>query len=248
MSHRPPAHRPAEGGGRRWRALLRSAHRLCGIVAGAGLLWLSLTAIPLIARPDLARHPAPAWLLSLLYGPAQLPPLASFSEGRHRLDGSAAEWTFDATTLDAPPGRPVALLGHDGLWFAVGSTGLVLLSERGEVVERIPAVMVGLERIASAASIEGQVCLADLSGSTRCSPDGIAWATRSAHEPGPQAPTSPTSIESGPITLERALLDLHALRFAGPAAPWIGTLFAVSLAFLAASGLMLALRQRARRR
>ncbi len=220
---------------------LRRWHRACGLVAGVGLIWLALTGTPLLLTDTLglAHRPVPSWVAAHVYGIAQADARTTLSAQGHRLAAVDGEWRFDGRPVLATPRAPIALVSTEGLWFAVGPRNVVLLDASGEVVERFEVESIGLPSIASAWHDPGAgACVGSPSGDVRCTRDGGRWtpgAPRSVH-----APVGTVAVPS----LERALQDLHALRFAGPLAPWLGATFGLALMFLGVSGLWAAWRRR----
>ena len=217
-------------------ARLRWLHRWCGLVAGVGVLWLSLTGLPLFMADNwgLSRAALPAWIERVVYG-ERVDHLPLYRAGAHSLTGSREHWQFDGHGIDDPPGVPLALGGAPGHWFAVGARGLLLLGEQGEVIERIESRTLGVGSISASATAGQQFCVRG-SDAAACSIDGVDWL-RSVPAAIVWQPIAPPAAGSGAtLTWERLFQDLHALRFLGPPARWLGVLLALSLMFLAVTG------------
>ena len=85
----------------------------------------------------------------------------------------------------------------------------------------------------------GAVCLRAQDGSSRCTEDAIDWRA-----PVKTAPVRWQEVDTRAapmISWERLCADLHALRFLGQGANWLGVLVALAMSFLAISGTVVAL-------
>ena len=216
---------------------LRHVHRLLGLTAAAGLIWLSLSGLFLVYGDalQLARRPLPAWLTGMYGVDAGATRLTA---GKHVLafDG---RWQFDgrplAVALHAPS---IFLQGPAGLYYAVADDGVAMLMDDGTLVESLPAASFGTARLTRAGGDAGQVCAGD--AGLRCTLDGAEWRPSAAGLPA----LAPVAAAAEAPSMERLLLDLHAGRFLGPARTAVWTLFSVALLFLAWSGLRLAMGKR----
>ena len=219
------------------RIHLRHLHRLFGLTAAIGLLWLSLSGLVLVYGDtfELARRPLPG-SLARFYGDETAG--VRLSAGKHVLafDG---RWQFDGRPLGIALHAPrLFLQGPAGLYYAVADDGLALLMDDGTLVESLPAASFGVTRLARAGANSGKVCAGD--ASLRCTTDGAEWRPDAANLP----PLAPVAAAGDLPSVERLILDLHAGRFLGPFKTAIWTLFSVALLFLAWSGLRLALGKR----
>ncbi len=218
------------------RMHLRHLHRLFGLTAAIGLVWLSFTGLILIYGDvfDLAKKPLPAWL-ARSYGAEGA---VRLSAGKHVLafDG---RWSFDGRPINVVLHAPRLLLqGPAGLYYAVADDGLVLLMEDGTLVESLPAATFGGSRLSRAGGDAGRVCVGDIR--LRCTTDGAEWREAVNSLPPLSAVTAAEDMPS----VERLILDLHAGRFLGPFKTAAWTIFSVAMLFLAWSGLRLALVKR----
>lgn len=251
---------------------MRVVHRLVGLYAAIGVIWLALTGVLLQLSVPLRwdRTPLPDGLMALVYPTAVAASQGSFVAGPHELTGSAQGWRFDAVPIGDPPGAPLALLPGGGLWFAIGERGAVLLDAGGNLVERLSWAAVGLGRPMAVAALDDRACVRDDRRREACSADGVEWS-----EPGGEASRQPPSVSprtpgwrplsavahdaagravgtrpggapdgregaagARPLpTWERLFQDLHALRFAGPAAVWLGVGFGLAALTLVLTGL-----------
>ncbi|MEO8038309.1 MAG: PepSY domain-containing protein [Betaproteobacteria bacterium] len=222
------------------RLRLRVLHRWCGLVSAVGILWLALTGMPLFASDyfELARRPVPARLQQALYG-IDAAPSVSVVQAGHSFAGTDMNWSFDGIEIVDAPGAPLALRAHGEHLFAIGTRGVVLLSPRGEVIERIGTDSIPLGELdATGTDAKGAICLRDRSGSSRCTIDGIDWSPPS---PGDIAWAIAGGAAHASISFERFFQDLHALRFLGWGGPLLGIVFGLALSFLASSGLVVTL-------
>lgn len=219
---------------RHLRARLRWLHRWCGLVAGVGVLWLSLTGLPLFMADvwGLSRAALPASIMRVVYG-ERIDRMPLYRAGAHMLTGSRERWHFDGHGIDDPPGVPLALGGTPGHWFALGVRGLLLLGDQGEVIERIESRTLGVGSISAIATAGAQFCVRG-SDAAACSIDGVEWLHSVPVAIAWQPIAAPVS--GATLTWERLFQDLHGLRFLGPAARWLGVLLALSLIFLAVTG------------
>lgn len=218
------------------RIHLRHLHRLFGLTAAIGLVWLSFTGLLLIYGDvfELAKKPLPAWL-ARSYGTAGA---VQLSAGKHVLvfDG---RWIFDSRPVGVALHAPRLLLpGPGGLLYAVADDGLALLMEDGTLVESLPAASFGASRLSRAGGDASKLCAGDTH--LRCTTDGAVWREASDGLPALSAVSAAEDVPS----VERLILDLHAGRFLGPFKTAVWTIFSVAMLFLAWSGLRLALVKR----
>lgn len=228
----------------RWHRLLRLVHKWCGLVAGVGVLWLGLTGIPLFLSDVLGLPAMPlpaAWQRSFYGVVAAGPAVLQFNDHR-LLVNAGGTWTIDGHPVAHPPGQALDLIQAGDLLYVIGSQGVLLLSRDGEPVDRFDAVALGLTRIDDAgtrvaAGSPPAVCVRDDARQARCSDDGMRWSESAAAAPIDWHRRSPAPAGAEPIHAERFLQDIHALRFLGPLAPWLGALFGAALTVLAVTGL-----------
>jgi hypothetical protein len=134
---------------------------------------------------------------------------------------------------------------------------LVLLTPRGEVVDRITALH-GLPMPVSGIALhEGILLLFNGPDKTFLTDlDSLSWQPVKVKISAAQAQALPLALNaqlneasmSTGITWERVLLDIHAARFLGKAGPWLLDVSALLLVWLALTGyLMWYIAQRKRR-
>ena len=223
------------------RSALRIAHRWCGLIASLGVLWLALTGLPLFVSDalDLAHRPAPDWIVRSMYGVQVYAPVRLLRDG-HSLLASGRQWLFDDVAINEAPGKPLALFAQQSQWIAIGSAGLVVLDRSGVVLDRVDYRALGLPSLAAVGfADDGALCLRAQDGGSRCSADAIDWR---APVKLPLVRWQEVDTRVLPfISWERLCADLHALRFLGQGATWLGVLVALAMSFLAISGTVVAL-------
>ena len=143
--------------------------------------------------------------------------------------------------LDPQPeacGRAFARLATGAGSILLTAHGAVLLDPAGRPLETLPAGQLGLPRIDAGLALGDRVYLAA---------DDRIVATDAElldlRDPGPDelsvlrdASWRRAQDAGAVITWERLLLDLHAARFLGPAAPWFTDLMAAAILLLVLSG------------
>ena len=117
----------------------------------------------------------------------------------------------------------------------------LLLAPNGELIETLPAGQLGLSRIDAGFAGDVRIYLRDDEKIVVADPGLLEL-----HEPDADEKAALRSVawrrpasSSTSLTWERLLLDLHAARFLGPAAPWFTDLMAALILLLVVSGLWL---------
>ena len=235
---------------RRHRLKLKSLyvwHRWVGLVAALFVIVLAVTGLALNHTEELeldARHVRTPWLLDW-YGIALPDEVPAWRVGDHWISQWDRRLYFDTRDLgEHPDGRLRGAVVRDGLLIVALDRALLLLTEQGELVEKLaegdlPGPLQGL-----ALAGERPVLLTE-AGQYAGDDDLLAW--RPLHDATVSA-TAPAALPSGlaeriaahwrgsGLTLERVLLDLHSGRLIGPAGVYLMDAAAVLLLFLSLSG------------
>ena len=233
---------------KKWRFPLIRWHRRIGITVSVLVLWLSVTGLLLnhSDQLDLARQSVGQSLLMFLYG-IEKPTPVSFSSGGQWVSHLGANHVYlndkEVAYCRAPFAGAVWLNNQH----IVGcGDGLLLLTSRGEVLERLGAVYEFPGPIVALAVVDNQLLLktperiinADLE-QLKWLPyhqvNSVAWAiSREA----PQVLTTELIKQSagGGLNWERVVLDLHSGRLFGQLGVWFMDVVALLLIVLAVSG------------
>ena len=236
-------------------------HRWLGVCASLLVLVLAVTGILLNHTEALrldARQVHSEALLTWygIDGPAHL---TSYAVGPKRLTQGGQRWFLDAKPLpgEFPPLRGAVRL--QSLLVAATSDALWLLTEQGEVVERMDnraGIPAGIRRIGTDA--DGHLLIDTDGGYWRGDRDLVQWqpveqpaqVRWAAPEPVPDALRQEILqfYRGAGLPLERVLLDLHSGRIFGGWGVFLMDAAAVVLVMLACSGVWLWWRGRSRRR
>jgi hypothetical protein len=229
---------------------LRVWHRRLGVVCAVVLLWLAATGLLLNHADDLdlTHRTLDARVLQWLY---RLPPLSitSFDLAPHFISQVDREQVyFDTAPIGTcrgvlvgaerlPPGMIAVICGEE----------IMLLDERGELLERIHAAH-GLPAPINAAAVSDGKLLLDAAGSVRVADlDQLAF-TSSPITPGWRRPGAvPPAVEAAlarnatgdELNGERVLHDLHSGRLLGAWGKWLLDGFAIAIMVLAITGFWL---------
>jgi hypothetical protein len=233
---------------RQWRLRLVRWHQRVGIVIGVLVLLLSITGILLNHTEQLALDEKPVasrWLLAL-YGIA-LPEVESY-----QLDGQWFHRVGDYLYVnkDEVAYCPRVLNGVVALpemRVAACGDGLLLLTESGEVVERIgvsyglPMPVLAIANSSAGLLLQGEqhVHVADLDAlqwSIIDVPVGVEWSAPLAAPKIMQA-TLQNNFIGHDLNWERVILDIHSGRIASRLGIWLMDAVAVLMCFLSLSGI-----------
>lgn len=228
-------------------------HRRVGAVIGAIALLLAITGILLnhsewlgLAHRTIDRP----WLLAL-YGIEQ-PTAVAYPVG----DLWVSHWGGNQLYLQQrevsfcqPPLSGAVL--WQGQIVAACADGLVLLTPKGEVIERVGTIY-GLPLPITGLAVADQLYLQAADGVYRADLDALQW-DRAQADPETVVPSPlPVSLATplgkklagAELTLERVVADIHSGRILGGAGVWLADLAALGLVFLGGSGLWLWWRRR----
>ena len=229
-----------------------------GIIAAVFVLILSVTGILLNHSHELGldNDPIQSPLILGLYGvefPAAIPGIHSdgrwFSQFGERL-------FIDGVDVAACRDIFAGVVASRGEWVVFCGTDVLLLTETGELIERIPAMVTGVPKKVGLAS-DGEVVLADDRGLWRVDmdqsgvssldriPDNTIW---SEHRDLPRSQVEKLrTLNAGhSINHERVVLDLHSGRLFGPWGVYLMDLMAIFMCVLAITGSWLWLRRKVR--
>lgn len=210
----------------RRRAFARWHRRVAFVVAA----WLAL-----LAATGLAINHAHGWGLD-----------------RAPLPGTLQRWVYgiDSGAQDVCAGTAVAARDCAGVFarldlpsgsLLLSRSGLLLLDDAGQLVEKLAAGQLGLESLRAGLREGASVYLRDGRRTVRADAGMADWQTLAAEESDAlnARPWHTADDAAEPISWERLLLDLHAARFLGPLASAFTDLMAGLILLLALSGLWL---------
>jgi hypothetical protein len=231
-------------------AASRRQHRSAGIAAAVFMIFLVVTGLAINHSQDLRLGERFVTQDTVLdwYGLAGPESISSFEIDGDWLSFAGSQLYLNGNSVTALADG-VGAVAVSGLRVAAGRQELVLLDTQGQLVERLswgpagagPIESVGVSGTRLAVRTADQTWLADdalLGWELAGNPGPIAWSA-----PG----DTPTGIEKtvkrhyrgDGLSLERVLLDLHSGRFFGPVGVLVYDLLALSVGFLAVSGLFL---------
>jgi hypothetical protein len=236
---------------------MRRLHRGLGALGALFLLWMALSGIAINHSDALglsARYASSPVLLDWygVNGPAQL---TSFRAGDDWLSfaGSTAYFNGEAvTTLDGGHGAIRAA----SMIVAAGSRELLLLDHQGRLVERLPWEMAG--EIEAIGENNGAIVVRAADRSWQA--DGLLLVWQPLDVPAAEIrwsfpESAPAKVHDmvvaayrgNVLSLQRLLLDMHSGRILGNNGVWVYDLLALIVCLLAGSGLVLWLRNGARK-
>jgi len=240
------------------RNLARGWHRVLGVLLALPLLWVVITGAPLGHTVDwgldqrMIRHP---WLLKAYQMTPEGEPVA-LHVGGHLV----AEWDgrlfLDRAVIGS--GRLVAALADSEGVAVVTSEAVHRYSLNGELLETLGSESLPPLPLTGAAWRDGQPHLRSPQGWHRMIHDWLEHevvTVEGLEVDSPKPLTDAVQVQalqqawSGEgLPLSRVLLDLHAGRFLGPAAPYFYDGVALCTVILCLSGLRLFLRRSGRAR
>ncbi len=249
----------------RRRSKLRSWyvwHRWLGVSAALLVTLLALTGIALnhtealrLDERTVHAEPILAW-----YGIEPPGPLVSYEVGGQRLTQAGAHWYLQTEPLAGEFAPLRGAVSMQPLLAAASSDAVWLLTEQGEVVERMAAeagVPEGVRRLGRHA--DGHLVLDAASGYFRSDSEIAHWQ-KSHTEPATVRWSAPTPVpqslrtsilhrhRGAGLSLERVLLDLHSGRLLGNGGVYVMDAAAIVMLVLAGSGTWLWLGGLLRRR
>ena len=238
----------------RIRHFLLRWHRRLGAAAAVLVCWLSVSGILLNHTEflQLAEKPIHSGLLLAHYGISE-PKIKSFKladqwlshVGGHRLFIDSKE----AVDCKAPLRGAVL---HEQQIVALCDAELLLLTRRGELIERLNALHGLPPQALTLAEWRNSLWLATAGGTVAADIDSLTWqpVNQTVSQTVPEvawstAQTAPQSLQEAlkqefigaDITRERVLLDIHSGRIFGQWGVYLMDLVAFVLCLLAASGL-----------
>lgn len=232
--------------------MIRRSHRSLGAGALVFIIFMVVTGIIINHSHSLGldrRHLSASYLLEW-YGLAGPEQIASYELGEDWLSIAGSQiFLNDVPVSEISNAVGAAIYGE--LLIIAASDELLLLDKSGQLIERQAWQNYGTAPIESIGLLpDGGVVLKSGQDNWQADADFISWNPAVNNPDEPQWSTSSPAPENlgqairrqyhgeGP-SLERVLLDLHSGRFFGPVGVLIYDLLALSLGFLAISGLVL---------
>jgi len=233
-------------------AWLRRTHRWLGVAASLFVLLLSVTGVLLNHSVEWKldrRYVQWDWLLDA-YGIRVPEPSAAYSDGNHYATLLGGHLFFDDQEVARDVDGLTGMVIPGDVAIIATTDGLLLVTQRGEFVERIDlggSLSAPIERIGRAngrlvVGTAGALYLADadITGVGPAGAEqvpGISWATPA--DAPPELERRLGSLYRGQgLTVERLLMDLHSGRVIARAGPLILDLVALGLVLLSVSGLV----------
>ena len=235
----------------------RRLHRSFGAGAAVFIIFMVLSGLAINHSNGLGldqQRVSQNFLLSWygLDGPDQI---HSFEVGNDWISFAGSQLYLNGNSISAVTNGVGAVAGEDML-IAAGSEELLLLGHDGTLIERIPWGQPGTGSVESIGQLENGLVViksnnrlwsadADLLNWQRVK-DTITSPAWSHAEPAPEALSQAVTQQyrGGGPSLEQLLLDLHSGRIFGPIGVLVYDLLALTIGFLAISGLVLWLRGR----
>lgn len=246
---------------RKQRFKLRSFyvwHRYMGLGAALFVLLIAATGLLLNHTEDFALdsdYVSSDWVLDW-YGIQAPEKLLAFTAGGMHITLMGERLYLNRRAIDGEYHDLAGAVRLHDLFIVAVSDSILLLTEQGEIVERLgseDAVPAGIRRIG--VDEHGHVVAGNSEGYYRADADflkwqqlavaqaSVQWADASA--PGPALTQSLRRHFRGHVLpMERLVLDLHSGRFFGKAGPWIFDVAALLLILLALTGTWIWLRRR----
>ncbi len=229
-----------------------------GVGAALFVLIIAVTGIALNHTEDFkfdSRYVKSAWVLDW-YGIAAPERLLSFSANDQFITLMGEHLYLNRREIDGNYHRLVGALYSRDMYVVAVNNSIVLLSERGDIVEQLrdsDGVPAGISAIG--VDTQGNLVTAGSHDYYEADKDFIRWTRRPAGAEGVRWATAATvdnaladalraHYRGEVLPLERVILDLHSGRFFGRAGPWIFDLAAILLILLALSGTWIWLRRR----
>lgn len=238
--------RPANSALVRW-------HRRIGLVAAALVAVLALSGIALNHREALALSQhifAAPWLLKL-YGLETEWEMHGFNTGAHWLTIVEDVIFLDGSLVSQPLDGIAGAVEMDNIIAVAGDQELLLLDEKGELIEHIttlpsPIALIGITDDGQVAiAVDDKIFTADttflewketITGS-------VKWSTPSVI-PAEMRKQALQFYGGTGVSLERIILEVHSGQILGRFGPWLMDGAAILLLLLAATGLIGWLRTR----
>ncbi len=246
-----------------FRAQLRPAplHRRLGIGAALFIMVLAVSGLPLNHTDTLKldQRQVDSSLLLQWYG-IDIPDQAShFDSGSNRVSQLGEQLYFNSQPLLSSKQPLVGITSNEQLTIVALSNTLLLLSNEGELVERLDTLPQGMDKIdAIGSDTDGNVAIRQGEQITLADRELLNW-----QKAGPQQQIEwsqsilveatynerlLSNYRQQTLDYERVLLDLHSGRLFGQWGPYVMDAAAVAMVLLALTGLWRSLKGRTRKR
>ena len=233
---------------RKIRLKLVRLHQRLGMVVAVLVLLVSVTGILLNHTEELALDQKPvasSWLISL-YG-IPLPKVYSYQVKEQWVSGVGDKLYFDNREVALCDNRLSAVVSYQQMLVAACGDSLLLLTQEGNVIERLGAGL-GLPLPVQSMSVhQGQLMLQATNKIVMANLDSLTWQVverpldlvwvKAVDAPVKMAKQLQHQFVGTELTLERLILDLHSGRLATKLGVWLMDLAALLMIFLALSGL-----------
>ena len=232
-------------------------HRYMGVSAALFALLLAVTGVLLNHTEQFqfdSRYVRSDWVLNW-YGIEAPEHLTSFPVGSRSATLMGEHLYLDRREIEGEYRDLIGVVALMDMFVVAVSDGLVLLTSRGEVIERLQGkdgVPAGMRRIGT--SGDGALVVEGGHGLYRTDSDLVRWepvsreATVHWSTTGALDKRLKRSLQQHyrgeVLPLERVLLDLHSGRFFGRYGPWIMDAAALLISLLAVTGVWMWVRRR----
>jgi hypothetical protein len=229
-----------------------------GVSAALFVLIIAITGLLLNHTEDFqldSRHVSSDWVLDW-YGIEAPDTLLSFAAGNQHVTLMGEHLYLDRKEIDGEYEHLVGAVDLDDLRVAALDDAILLLTARGDIVERLggeDGVPAGIRGIGI--DPHGQLVTETNAGLFQAEADFLKWR-RWEQDPATVHWARPVTVDAPlkrslqahyrgeVLPVERVVLDLHSGRFFGAAGPWVFDLAAFLLIFLSLTGTFIWLRRR----
>lgn len=235
----------------------RRMHRWLGAAAALFVLFMVVSGVIInhSGQLGLGKNHVSQPILLDWYGLEGPEDIASFAVAGHWLSFAGSQLFLDGTAV-VPVSNGVGAVANGEILVAAGTQELLLMTYEGSLIERLAWNVADRGLIKAVGLVASERVIVD-TGQQLWIADSqlLSWEQAgkvdlkpvwSAPEPEPESLTQTITenYRGSDISLERLLLDLHSGRFFGPVGILVYDLLALSVGFLAISGLVIWLRSR----